>query len=420
MLARKIKQAIASSRRAARNFRQALENLGDELAANDPRRQPVPIPIPIPARSRSPFPFPARTGMPDQPVSPWTSICSRLAPVISRVLFPRAFRWPASTLFPLAVISKLAKIPRVEIARSFHQASYPRAMPPKGISRTVQAVLCNVQPFRSAVRPRFAGCPNALYANFTRHNARMFSTFGPNVTAQAVQNISQGVRAFFIKTAQSSLGKNLSTGSHVGSCSTNSNTVQKLFAMTNRDPSCIRNLGLDGCFVEFSLAPGASGASADILPGQCILDDDVVKDLTSFVKYNVEYQKLVLKEIVAVQHKIGSPLVRRVFGHRGEALLRLYFPDCSMRKMEMLLTDAGITTGMVHRLPAAAPGVVPGRAVHILSSSVDSSPGVHTYDSIISTSTESGQCLESESYYDLGSDILSSGMSDPEYFMAVQ
>jgi len=416
MLARKIKQAVASSRRAARNFRQALQNLGEELAANDPRRQPVPIPIPIPVRSRPPFPLPPRSTFPDGSVSPWASIFSRFAPVISRVLLPRAFRWPTSASFPLAVISKLARTSRVEIARSFNQAYYPKAIPPKSVARTVQAVLYNVQPFRSAVRPRFGGCPNALYANFTHHNARMFSTFGPNVTAQAVQNISQGVRAFFVRAAQNGMGKSFSTNSHVGSCSTSANTVQKLFAMTSADPSCMRNLGLDGCFVEFNLVPGASDISAGILPDQGVLDDDIVGDLTSFVGHNVEYQRLVLREIVAMKQKIGSPLVRRVFGQKGGALFRMYFPDCSLRKMEMILTDAGITTGMVRRLPATVPGYISSSTVHLSNYSDGFTPTEGVYSSIISASSKSGQSLESESYSDLGTDILS---SDPDYFAAV-
>ncbi|VEU20296.1 DEKNAAC101099 [Brettanomyces naardenensis] len=368
MFADKLREVIWASRKAARDFRKALEEVAEQLAANSRRNRPALQRIPVRV-SRG------QSGNP---------------------LLNQLQRRNYSTLLRGGATARVANV-------TFLKPQTARL----GVSQATRSVLYRVQPFRTTLRPRFTGCPNALYANFVHHNARMFSTFGPDVTAQAVHNLSQGLRAFFVKGAQMKL--NAGIDSHIGSLNANATSVQRVLALANEDLSTAA-LNNSACFVEFNLTSCARNSPAEALPEECFLDDEIVSDLSNFVKQRVQYQTRVIDDIVTFKERIGSPGGRRLVAPNGDVIMRFLFPNCEPEKMERLLIDSEITTGVVHeyRQDDLPPNFSPSLVAVSTSS----------FGSIISTLSSPALTEDTGSWCELtDADILSSPVSD--YFAPI-
>ncbi|QPG73918.1 hypothetical protein FOA43_001233 [Brettanomyces nanus] len=370
MFADKLREALSASRKAARDFRRALEEVAEQLAANGRRSRPALQRIPI------------RVSNPENPL--WQQL--------QRRHFSTLLKGANKSFSPATFINT-----RVTLNVS------------NGVSHAARSVLYRVQPFRSSLRPRFGGCPNALYSNFVHHNARMFSTFGPDVTAQAVHNLSQGLRAFFVKGAQMKLSANACNESHVGSFNSNAAFVESIMDLARNDLSS----GSAGCFIEFNLTSCARNSSVDSLPTQCFLDEDVMSDLSNFVKQRIQYQTRVINDIIIFKDNIGSPGGKRVVAPNGDIIMHFYFPSCESTKMEMLLTDCDITTGVVREYRSDHQDIADtfGRSLS-------------SYGSILSPELTEDTSIDSSSdWYEVHEDVLSSELESltiPEYFTPIE
>lgn len=210
-----------------------------------------------------------------------------------------------------------------------------------------QTILSQTQPLRASARARLGhvgrgGFGAGMFSYFPKQRARMFSTLGPNLTHQAVENLSQGLRMFFLK------GGKLSHD-----CWSNSTMTNGWLHLTNDDRFADHDMNLagkvseissqreSGCIIEFDLSCPSVVAT---IPESGFFDDESSLHLELLVESNLKMQKKILKDIQLFRENIGSTSYR--FQKKRERL-RFYCPNCDVYKMEQLLQECGISTGIV-------------------------------------------------------------------------
>lgn len=343
----KLREVIAASRKAARDFKRALEEVGEQLAQRNAHNRTQLRPIPVRGSSR-------------QPGSPLADLQRRH--LSTSVMKPAVF----------------ARVSRATV------------------SQTSRAVMYRAQPFRTSFRP---GCGSSLYSNFTQHNSRMFSTYGPNITVQAVHNLNQGIRALFLQAAQLQF--------HAAACAQHRCLLKPIYGDETTSSS---KKAHTGCFVEFNLTSATEDES--LISEECYLDDIAVSEIESFVARRAAHQKRVLDDIIRLKDCIGSPAGRRLTAANGDILMRFFFPNCEPVKLEQLLVDNSITTGMVH----SCGNMVAAASYASLQSYVSCAPADTVGSSEIRNALSDSPGLTSDtgSWYIPEDSILSSELS--EYF----
>lgn len=174
-----------------------------------------------------------------------------------------------------------------------------------------------------------------MFSCFPKQSGRMFSTFPTNVTHQIVENMSQNIRMFFLK------GGKLSTEM----MRAESGTVKSLMS-TEEDAADLQlaskfsDVKLDsGCVIDFDFSDKAEYGF------ECgVFDEHSLEYFEEVVTVNRRYQDLVLKDIKTFKEEIGSTSFKY---SRSKNRLRFYCPNCDLMKMEMLLREKGVSTGVV-------------------------------------------------------------------------
>lgn len=228
------------------------------------------------------------------------------------------------------------------------------------LSKTLRAAVYQTQPFKYSSsytkRPSFIRNSNvvgsSMYSHFPKHNARMFSTYGPNMTHQVVENLSQSLRMFFLKGGK--LGKDCTSTNSNNSIDGNigNNHVYYLSrdneSIANNDLRLASNVGFDdydlGCYIEFNLSKTIE--SSNFFPNSGIFSDDCNDDLEKIIMSNLEYQMKVSKDIKKVKENIGSTSYKF---DKARNRLRFYYPNCDVIKMENLLQECEVTTAIVYK-----------------------------------------------------------------------
>lgn len=295
MIPRTIREVISASRKAVRDFGRTLEELGEILQQQQQHQRPQKIPLRVPVnRGHLPFPNGGPRGGSHRNFSTF-----RAAPTASFQL-------------------------------KFLKATYKPSL-----SSTFRSGIYQVQPFRQ----NGIKVGKNMYNHFHQHNSRMFSTFG-STTQQAVNNLSQGIRTFVLKGSEFSL--NSINKLHVGSMNTNKTFAEQDMVLAARFSSSSDALAMTdaGSFVEFDVN---SKSLEDLLPRAGIFDEDLCEDMAKQMQLVLDYQTQVLSEIGLFRENIGSTSFQCDGG-----TLRFYCPNCEPAKMEMLLVENGIKTGVVH------------------------------------------------------------------------
>lgn len=258
MIPRTLREIITVSRKAVKDLRQTLEDIGELLREGE--RAPVRIPVQR-NNNRGGIPFPRRQ--------------------IGRRQFSTNLRAPLQPSFQLRLL----------------QSTFRSGKPQ--MTNTLRNVLFEVQPFRMGMK---GGVGKNLYRNFPQHNARMFSTFGnPTSAAQAAQNLSQGIRSFLLKSGELTI--NCSKNKiHVGSLNTNEDFADEDISMAGRvsNNAYVHELG---SFVEFDVR---SSSFEDLLPEAGIFDEELSNDFDDRMSLILDYQRKVLTDIGLFKEKIGS------------------------------------------------------------------------------------------------------------------
>lgn len=301
MIPRTLREIITVSRKAVKDFKRTLEDLGELLREGE--RVPVRIPVQR-GNNRPNFPFPRRQ--------------------LGNRQFSTSVRRSVQPSFQLRLL----------------QSTYRGGKPQ--MTNTFRNVIYQVQPFKIGSRVSLrGGVGKNMYNYFQQHNSRMFSTFGSATSAtQAAQNLSQGIRSFILKGGELSINCS-KTKIHVGSMNTN-----EVFA--NEDISMAGRVSNDefvhefGSFVEFNVN---STSVEDLLPRAGVFDEELSNDFGERMYLILDYQRKVLADIGLFTDKIGSTSFRCLNGK-----LRFYCPSCDVNKMETLLIENGIKTGLVYQM----------------------------------------------------------------------
>jgi hypothetical protein len=405
MIPKPIRELIRASRRTAREFGAALEEVGQLLRERQSHHQPNPVRVPVRARNTS-------TGHPLHGARSPHSGSNR-------------FNSSYSRHFSTGRVASANSIKSSFINANIFQR-YPTAAsfkPKYSISNTFKAALYQTQPFRTATRAQVR-VGFGLYTNFPRHNARMFSTFGPNVTRQAVENLSQNIRMMFLK------------GGELGSNYAHSNVAQStpVAYLTNDESFADRDIRLasrvsetsgafeSGSIVEFDMT---APTIAPNFPISGFFDDEFEQDLTAFHISTVEHQKRVVKDVKLFKENIGSTSFKF---NKAKMRLRFYCPNCDVVKMERLLAESGISTGLVYRNtePDSFSDTDSGSDSEFSGPDMVSDSSTSSSCSILSTSASSSPSTSSlRSDYFLVEPLSSSGTgtdsvlsSSSEYFEA--
>lgn len=313
MIPRKIGEIISASRKTAKEFKQVLEDIAELIREKQLQE----------SLSREPVRVPVR---PQNHQHPLAGRASR------RHFSTYTTRNPNFKNLNRNFVTK-ANLPKSNI---FTKPS---------ISNTLRAAIYQTQPFRTNTRAQLnfirGGIGSGMYSHFPRHNARMFSTYGPNLTHLAVKNLSQGIRTLFVKGGK--VGSDCLTNVNVGSLHSTKLFVEndmKLASMVSETTG----LKEDGCFVEFDLS---TPSIVSFVPEEGYFDDDLSVKLQDMHEASVKLQANALNDVKLFRENIGSTIYKF---DRNRDKLRFYCPNCNVLKMEGLLQDCGISTGIVKKL----------------------------------------------------------------------
>ncbi|OUT21843.1 hypothetical protein CAS74_002822 [Pichia kudriavzevii] len=203
------------------------------------------------------------------------------------------------------------------------------------VTNTLRAATYQAQPFRSPIR----GCLFTRGPGSSLHNARMYSTFGPNMTHQVIENLSQSIRMLFIKG---------------GETAQNMMTKESSFKVLNDDTFAEKDIELagkvsdfsglreNGCIVTFDLIT----PSIQYIPDSGFFDNDSSEKFHSIFESSMKHQEKVLNDVQLFRNNIGSTSFK--FERKKDRnRLKFYVPSCDLMKMEYLLQEAGIQTAVV-------------------------------------------------------------------------
>ncbi|ODV58630.1 Spg5p ASCRUDRAFT_9984 [Ascoidea rubescens DSM 1968] len=335
----KFRTWVSLSRKVAKNFRRSLEELADALASrSNPSlgRAPVPVPVPVRNNPSNPFLREARrnfsTYNPRKSTFNYIKSGYRANPVnLSHKLWPySAFRFTGGSSVLM-----------------------------KGIF------------------------PGTLYKNFTNTNARYFSSYSTShLSRDAVQNLTSSLRAFFYNVNSNGFQVNstLKSKSYHGNANLALENVQNAFELANKahhsdndnnsiDP-LFKNLNpVLGSFVDFKIeSPRLS------IPKMSFIDEEILDTITSdFHNYQQE-MNVVLNDIKTIFTNYGSlPMSIETspssggdeekpnsylkntynsysdnYNNSNSKSFRLHFPNYDVGKVEQLLTEIGVTRGIVY------------------------------------------------------------------------
>lgn len=311
MLPRVVQELIQASRKTAREFRKALDDVAELLnerqleQALRERGQPVKVPV----RSRG-----------NDSRHP---------------LQRRHFSTSRNAKFNASNISlNFKSIRDVRLKQNNIRTRI-------SVTNTLRAATYQAQPFRSPIRGCLftRGPGSSLYNHFPRHNARMYSTFGPNMTHQVIENLSQSIRMLFIKG---------------GETAQNMMTKESSFKVLNDDTFAEKDIELagkvsdfsglkeNGCIVTFDLIT----PSIQYIPDSGFFDNDSSEKFHSIFESSMKHQEKVLNDVQLFRNNIGSTSFK--FERKKDRnRLKFYVPSCDLMKMEYLLQEAGIQTAVV-------------------------------------------------------------------------
>lgn len=293
---RSLKEVISRTKQAARNIRQSLEEIAQELTSQR-HLQPEPLLARVPVnRSGTRHPFANKS-------------------------YNRGF-------------STLGKQQSIRYASTFIRPNY--------VARNTfrQGSLKNIWSFNSFKQLNSIGgntiskgiFPSTLYANFVKTNSRNYSSY-TNFTQQAVRNLHQSIRAICLQGKDELQRRNYG----FNNSPFYTQEVYKL-AKTNSSFSEF----MDNCVVDFNL-----NSVKYSIPTMTFMDDDVLTDLQyDFVK-NGLHLKSVYEQISLIKDQFGSlPMSLEQNG----SILRIHFTNCDSSKVELLLRDIGVTQGVIHEI----------------------------------------------------------------------
>ncbi|CCH44875.1 Stationary phase protein 5 [Wickerhamomyces ciferrii] len=293
MVANRLRNLVSLTRGAVRDARQALDELINSLG---PRPQPALVRVPV-RNTRGPrFPVPnGRRGFSTS---------------------ARALRSTTTTFG-----NNFIKTPR--------------------FTKPTSNIAGKLWPYSAFRRPAIGKgpFPSGLYRNFVNLNSRQFSTFGGNVSREAVQNLTTSLRCFLnnggdlVLSSKMSKGGNPSSISYHGCASTNE--APQTFQMARTESTDIQTIG---AFVEFTLPklelsiPSMSFINSEIL-------ETIESDLET-IKYEINE---IQKQVQLISDTYGAlPLERR-----KDAIL-IHFPNLDVEEVEKLLIELGIDKGIVY------------------------------------------------------------------------
>lgn len=95
-----------------------------------------------------------------------------------------------------------------------------------------------------------------------------------------------------------------------------------------------------GCIIEFDF-------SAPLyVPEAGIFDDESSLNLQTVFESNMKHQAKILNDVTLFKEKIGSTTFKY---NKAKNRLRFHCPNCDVMKMELLLNENGISTGVVYK-----------------------------------------------------------------------
>lgn len=401
MVPNTLKELIRVSRKTAKEFKQAIEDVAElirEKQLNQSlQRQPVRVPV--------------RSQHPQHPLAGGRGIQRRNFSTTRDV----------NATFRNAISKNFIRINTGNVSSSASRSFKPT------LSNTFRAVIYQAQPFRTSTRAQInfirGGIGSGMYTHFLRHNARMFSTFGPNVTHQAVQNLSQSLRTFFIKGGKFShdvLTNSSMNHIDVGRLHSNESFANgdiKLASTVSETAGATES----GCFVEFNMS---TPSVSTLVPESGYFDDDLSMKMEEVYQTSIKLQQKVINDVKLFRENIGSTSYK--FDKKRERL-RFYCPNCDVVKMESLLQEHGISMGVVKRNEEIKTTYVSNPYYSNSNSSISSVPQLESdgTNSILSTTdeiTDSGNsyvCLDYSAIENTSSSEISVGSilsSSNDYF----
>lgn len=183
--------------------------------------------------------------------------------------------------------------------------------------------------------------PNGLYRNFYGLNSRNFSTYGPNFTREAIQNLTSSLRCFLSNAGE--LGADLLNSSNskknglnylsYDGCASQAQ-AQSTFKLAKCEST---NIEKYGCNVEFTLPKLKLR-----MPSISFINDEVLATMEShFLQFKQDVDK-VCSNIQAIFDTHGSlPLEKR------RNSIRVHFPNLEVAELERLLRELEIREGIV-------------------------------------------------------------------------
>ncbi|KAG7816123.1 hypothetical protein KL928_005089 [Ogataea angusta] len=339
MVANKIRELISATRRSARNIRQALDDVAEQLIANQRQRQLEVqlerVPVRIPTKSHP--------------------LANRRARGVQFGAFGGAQRYYST--------SRRAPVHLRAVSRS-------------SVSSVTRNIVYQVQPFRVTFR---AGCnyaPSSLYSNFTRHNARMYSTYGHTLASQAAHNLSQGLRASILKGHE--LQSKLMGRDSNGSQNANQHFVEHNMQLARAESET------DGCVVEFSLK-----CHDRALPKKFLLDDEIMQEFeNAYLVNEFEHRMLILSDIKRLKEIIGVTVIEHLDDRN---LIRCHFPNCDVPKMETMLAESGIRSGVVKGAESRSVSMASDGVYSLSSADPCDSPDFDCFDGFVSSDSSASE-----------------------------
>ncbi|KAG7896471.1 hypothetical protein KL906_004516 [Ogataea polymorpha] len=336
MVANKIRELISATRRSARNIRQALDDVAEQLVAKQRQRQLElqleRVPVRIPTKSHP--------------------LANRRARGVQFGAFAGSQRYYSTS----------RRVPVRAVSRS-------------SVSSVTRNIVYQVQPFRVTFR---AGCnyaPSSLYSNFARHNARMYSTYGQTLTSQAAQNLSQGLRASFLKGHE--LQSKLMGRDSNGSQNVNQHFVEHNMQLARAESE------VEGCVVEFSLK-----CHERALPKKFLLDDEIMQEFeNAYLVNEFQYRMLILNDIKRLKEIIGVTVIEHL---EDRNLIRCHFPNCDVPKMETMLAESGIRSGVVKAVESRSVSLSSDDVYSLSFDSCDS-PDFDNFDDFLSSDSSASE-----------------------------
>lgn len=324
MIPNSLRELIRVSRKTAKEFKQAIEDVAELIREKQTEHSLQREPVRVPVRNQNQHPLAGR---------------------VIRRQFSTTRNINASVQNFNKNFNKNLNFNKYNTYNKYNKLS-------NSISNTFKAAIYqNQNPFRLSTKRtqlnflRNGGIGSGMYTYFPKHNARMFSTFGPNVNRQIIENLSLNLRTFFVKGGET--GNNFLTNSNlqninIGILYSNDSLANNDIKLASK-VSEISGLHELGCFVEFDLS---TNSVSSLLPESGLFDDDLSIKMEKIYENSIRLQQIVFNDIKLFRNNIGSTSYK--FDKKREKL-RFYCPNCEIYKMENLLQESGITTGLVKK-----------------------------------------------------------------------